>query len=72
MSFQPLGFRPIKIIIAVKEWPMPHNIYIADICTFLGLASYHCQYIQGFLILQSPNINSQVEIRLNPKKFEES
>ena len=39
-------------IAAVKDWPMPRNV--ADVRTFLGLASYYRRYIQGFSDIAKP------------------
>ena len=39
-------------IAAVKDWPMPQNV--ADVRTFLGLASYYRRYIQGFSNIAKP------------------
>ena len=37
---------------AVKEWPTPQST--ADVCTFLGLASYYRRYIQNFSNITKP------------------
>ena len=51
--FSGAGMSPDKQkISAVKECPIPHNA--ADVRTFLGLASYYRQYIQGFSNIAKP------------------
>ncbi|KAF7655091.1 hypothetical protein LDENG_00060890, partial [Lucifuga dentata] len=39
-------------ITAIKDWPAPQNL--AELRSFLGLASYYCRFVQDFAAINSP------------------
>ncbi|XP_015087150.1 uncharacterized protein LOC107030363 [Solanum pennellii] len=43
-----------KKVEAVKNWPRP--LTPTDIRSFLGLANYHCRFVEGFSIIAAPLI----------------
>ena len=51
--FSPEGMEPDpQKISAGREWITPTDV--SDLCSFLGLASYYCRYIQGFEDIAAP------------------
>ena len=51
--FSSVGMSPDpQNVVAVNDWMTPTDI--EEVCKFIGLASYHCRYIQGFSDIAKP------------------